>query len=131
LTRKPVKFKGVFVPTGDDLVTPTGIAVGPDGNLYVSSREANVVLRFDGNTGGYMDTFVSPGSQALNGPMGLAFGSDGNLYVTSCYDHRLVRFNGKTGDFAGVVVSQDQGMQFPTRVTTGGVPFLMAVPPHN
>ncbi|MDB6032295.1 MAG: exported protein of unknown function [Verrucomicrobiales bacterium] len=124
------EFKGVFVPTGDDLVTPTGIAVGLDGNLYVSSRDANVVIKFDGKNGSYLDTFVSPGSQALNGPMGLAFGSDGNLYVTSCYDNRLVRFNGKTGDFAGVVASEDQGLHFPTRVTTGSVPFLMAAPHH-
>ena len=120
------QFLGVFIPTGDELVTPSGIAVGPDGNLYVSSREANVVLRFDGSTGQYMDTFVSPGTRALNGPMGLTFGNDGNLYVASCYDHHVVRFNGKTGDFAGMLGGND--LHFPTRITSGAVPFLMARP---
>jgi len=122
------QFMGVFIPAGDDLVTPSGLAAGPDGNLYVSSRDANVVLRYDGISGKYVDTFVSPGTQALNGPMGLTFGNDGNLYVASCYDHRVVRFDGSTGELKGVLVSQEQGLHFPTRLTTGAVPFLMAAP---
>ena len=73
-------------------------------------------------------SFVSPGTQALNGPMGLTFGNDGNLYVASCYDHRVVRFDGSTGELKGVL--GEQGLHFPTRLATGAVPFLMAAPTH-
>jgi streptogramin lyase len=60
---------------------------GPDGNgdgiqdLYVASEGTGDVLRFNGLTGVFIDTFVTTGS--AQGPMWLAFGTDGYLYVTA------------------------------------------------
>jgi len=48
---------------------PPGL--GPDGNLYVTSR-SNAVLRYDGKTGAFLDVFASGGG--LEDPAGLVFG---------------------------------------------------------
>ena len=44
---------------------------GPDGNLYVSSGDSDEVLRYDGTTGAFIDSFASGGG--LDSPFGLAF----------------------------------------------------------
>src|SRR5215831_6517134 len=49
--------------------------------LFVSNLATNVVLRFNGQTGTFVDTFVSGGGLAQPGP--LTFGPDENLYVAS------------------------------------------------
>lgn len=54
---------------------PTGLAVGPDGALYVSSRFEGTVYRVD--TSGQVGVYASE----LGVATGLAFGSDGSLYV--------------------------------------------------
>jgi hypothetical protein len=42
-----------------------------DGNLYATSR-SNAVLRYDGETGAFLDVFASGGG--LEDPAGLVFG---------------------------------------------------------
>jgi len=50
-----------------------GFAFGPDGNLYVVSNHNSEVLRYDGTTGAFIDTFVGSGSGGLNDPISLTF----------------------------------------------------------
>jgi DNA-binding beta-propeller fold protein YncE len=86
------------------------MAFGPDGNLYVGSTdgllgnpENNRVLRYDGTTGAFIDTFVAPGSGGLGEPDGIVFGPDGNLYVSSRQtDNNVLRYDGINGAFLGV-----------------------------
>jgi sugar lactone lactonase YvrE len=52
---------------------PLGITAGPDGLLYVASRDADSVVRVDGPTGTVVDTFVAPGSGGLDLPFDIAF----------------------------------------------------------
>src|SRR5262249_42083812 len=60
-------------------------AVGNSGGyLLVSSNENHSVLRYDQQTGAFVDTLVPQGSGGLTHPMGLVFGpADHNLYVSS------------------------------------------------
>jgi Dockerin type I domain len=72
---------------------PTGMAYGPDGNLYVANASlgANDIVKFDGQTGAPLGTFAT----GLNGPTGLRYDSiDGNFYATNF------------GNFAGSTVSK-------------------------
>ena len=89
---------------------PTGAIFGPDGNLYVASFEGDSILRFDGETGAYLDVFVPPGAGGLDGPdAGLEFGPDGHLYVPSYWNHRVLRYDGSTGASLGDFVPAGLG----------------------
>ena len=90
---------GVFIADltpGNDLFPtasfhPCGVVIGPDGLLYVSNVPTNPpalggqVLRFDPNTGDFIDVFIDSAGGAtcdcvdeLNRPEGLVFDPDGN-----------------------------------------------------
>src|SRR5262249_5969919 len=92
-------------PGSGGLNTPYGSLVfGTDGNLYVSSFASNNVLRYDGTTGDFIDTFVPAGSGGLSHTHGLVFGPDGSLYVVSQGTNNVLRYDGTTGSFLGVFV---------------------------
>jgi sugar lactone lactonase YvrE len=78
--------------TDAELNFPTGMALGPDGVLYVSDADNNVVRAIDLSAGtistvaGTGDAGFSgeggPATQAqLNAPAGLAFDAQGNLFI--------------------------------------------------
>jgi sugar lactone lactonase YvrE len=112
-----------FVAEGSGgLATPRGSSFGPDGNhdgaqdLYVASANTNSILRYDGVTGSFMDTFVTPASGGLNSPADLAFGPDGDLYVSSYAGNQVLRYDGSSGVFLNVVTS---GLASPLGITFG------------
>jgi len=72
-----------YLGDGSGLDGPTGLAFGPDGNLYVCSSLTDSIKRFDGTNGTFLGDFVSSGSGGLDTPFALQFGSDGNLYVST------------------------------------------------
>ena len=88
---------------------PHGLVVGPDGNLYVANRFHRSVLRYDGQTGAFIDAFVpSAASGGLDIPIGLVFGPDGNLYVSSYGTDQVLRYDGRTGAFLDAFVPPDR-----------------------
>ncbi len=96
------EFIDDFVPANSGgLNAPEGLALGPDGNLYVASANTHSIKRYDGLTGAYMGDFAT--DNGLNYPRGITFGPDGNLYVSSSND-QVLRFNGSTGQFIDAFV---------------------------
>ena len=91
----------VFVPQASGgLQRTAGMAYGPDGSLYVVSQDPDhSVLRFDGETGAFIDEFVASGS--VGEPYGIVFGPDDNLYVGtgSAATNKVLRYDGSTGAF--------------------------------
>jgi serralysin len=72
-----------FNETGG-LIRPYELAFGPAGNLYVASFLSDQILRYDGQTGEFIDVFAEGNGEpgGLNGPNGLLF-VNGALYVTT------------------------------------------------
>lgn len=96
----PPAVLGDFVTAGSGgLDGPAGLAFGPDGDLFVSSRITGQVLRYDGTTGAPVGVFATPSG---NGPEGLTFGPDGDLYVANSTTKNVLRFDGDTGAALGV-----------------------------
>jgi uncharacterized membrane protein/sugar lactone lactonase YvrE len=99
---------------------PRGLAIGPEGDLYVTDTGNKRVLVFDQN-GAFkrkIESGVAPGKTApdypfsapgeMNEPMGIAVDGSGNVYVADRDNHRIQKF-----DNAGKAVAQwavpDQG----------------------
>ena len=94
-------YIGEFVAAGaGGMQRSNNLAFGPDDNLYVLDWWRDVIVRFDGQTGAYIDDFAS--GSALDVASALRFGPDGNLYVTSSNNNSIVRFDGQTGQFLDV-----------------------------
>jgi outer membrane protein assembly factor BamB len=88
----------------------TGMAFGPDGNLYVGSLNTNEVLRYSA-TGAFLGAFVTAGSGGLTTPAteGLSFRPDGKLYVASRDNSNVLRYDAATGAFIDIFVPSNSG----------------------
>lgn len=66
--------------SGNGLDDAEGLAIGSDGNLYVAGGTSDNVLRFDGQTGAFIDEFIDEDTLSRD-PKGLIFDASGILYV--------------------------------------------------
>jgi sugar lactone lactonase YvrE len=94
------------------LVNPTSMALGPDGDLYVSSRFEGTVYRVNG------DGTIAPYATDLGVACGLAFDRDGTLFV---------------GDRSGTIFRVDRGGQATPHATVPAsvAAFHIAFGPDN
>lgn len=97
----------------ENLNTPSGIALAPDGSLVVAETGAHVIRRINIETGaseviagkpdahGYADG--RGGAALFNAPIGIATDSSGAIYVADTYNDRIrqIDFAGNVSTLAG------------------------------
>ena len=109
---------GTLTPTGG-WGSPSGIAVAPNGDVYVADMYNNTVNRFDGS-GAFLGIFAN---SELTSPTGMAWGPDGYLYVANSGDggqSYIVRFDaaGNPVD-ASPFVPSSTGLYYPGAIAFG------------
>ncbi|PSR20334.1 MAG: hypothetical protein C7B45_15355 [Sulfobacillus acidophilus] len=107
------------------LLGPSGVAIGPQGWVYVTNAGANdlVVYAASGRVVARWGTFGT-GAGQFNGPSGLAVGPHGTVYVADTLNQRIQAFTA-TGQFVGQVAAA-----WPTRLqvtSAGQVTFMDGV----
>jgi DNA-binding beta-propeller fold protein YncE len=108
-------FVSTFITAGSGgLSAPHRGMFGIDGNYYVASANNDLILRYNGQTGAYMDVFIQNGAKGLPAntldyPVDMTIGPDGALYISSQLNDSILRFNATTGDFLGTFVSSGSG----------------------
>ena len=82
------------------------------------------MLRFDGNTGEFMDAFVD--DTTLVTPFSLIFGPEENLYVSSARKNAVLRYDGKTVAYLGVAAQGgDLRQPIGLRFGPGGMLYVV------
>lgn len=101
----PDRMIGSFGKAAGQLDAPRGIAIGPDGSIYVADSRNHRIQRFaeDGTSlnvwGSFADVLSGDAPQGtFNEPWGIAVGQDGSVYVTDTWNHRVQKFTAE-GDF--------------------------------
>lgn len=85
------EFLDVAVDAQSSVKRPFGLAFGPDGDLFVSSRAQGIVGRYRISSGQRIDNFGW-----MNAPRGIAVGPDGLLYVVDVLSSEVARFGQAT-----------------------------------
>jgi len=110
----PFGSKGNFTDGSNDLISPRGMAIGPiDNNLYVASMETDVIKKYNGTNGNFIENFV--GDEFLDRPYGIAFHPDtNNLFVSNFGDGCIREYDGTSGEhLQNIQCERDWGMAAP------------------
>jgi len=115
------------------LTSPGHLLLGPDHQLYVASRMTNEILRYDAETGVFLDVLVGDDpatpdqdeSGGLTSPGHLLLSSDHQLYVASEMTDEILLYDAETGAFLGVLVGDD--LATPTIDESGGLRGLSSM----
>src|SRR6266540_3392491 len=84
---------------------PTGIALGPDGSLYIADHTNSRIRRIGPNS---IITTVAGDGGGLRYPSGVAVGPDGTLYIAGNYTNRVYRV-GPDGTLSTVAGTSPSG----------------------
>lgn len=90
-------FSQIVSDKGTELRLPQRVALGPDGNVWVTDRHLQGIFVFSAEDGSFVKEFVPKGAIATEwGPMALAFDAEGNVWVADVglsQEHRVVAFD--------------------------------------
>lgn len=115
-TEGDTSFRFVDRFVGATAAAPRGVAFGPDGNLYIGALGFGGVVRYDGQTGQFLDVFAD-GSSVANQASQVVF--QGKYLFVATGTSGILRFNASTGEAAPAF--NKPGAQFATPEDQGVV----------
>jgi len=92
-------YLGIMIRGRGELRGANGIAVGPDGDIYVAGQFSNNIVRYDGKTGRFKAVLDPENQAGIASPQGLNFGPDGLLYAASYDNDKIVTYNTERNAF--------------------------------
>ncbi len=99
---KTGEFLGTLVqPGAGGLDGATGMWVGFDGRLWVTSQNTGAILRYDLDSGEFLGVFANSNKAGLVGPSDLRLGNFGNLYVSNFGGTTVDTFDPTFGTYNG------------------------------
>lgn len=132
-----------FGCTASTLNCPFGVALDGEGNLYVSEKDNNRVLRFSAplTTGMEADLVLgqadfisgeanqggSCGANTLNGPRAVDVDSEGNIYVIDTWNNRLLLYRKGLSPSAEVTREVPDGTKVYFSAVAVSVEFYVAI----
>jgi hypothetical protein len=92
-----------------------GMAMGPDGRLYVSNFFGGSVLRVDDPAGSSptVATFANGPSTSFRGANAIVFDPAGNLDVVGLMSHNVYRFNSNGGQVGELISTASNELSYP------------------
>jgi sugar lactone lactonase YvrE len=101
------------IPAGS-LTQPRGLCILPNGDLLVSSNDANKIERFS-STGGDLGKWND--AYPLNAPWGVTRGPNGNIYAATIVSPvRVIEYDGNTGRYLRSFIRGDDDLMAPTSI---------------
>ena len=101
--------------------SPTAVAIGPDGDLYVADARSHRVSRINSDSG-EIETLAGVGGEAgfdgelkpavnaaLNTPNGIAVAANGNIYIADSGNNRIRMISAATGLIHTIAGTGDSG----------------------
>jgi DNA-binding beta-propeller fold protein YncE len=99
VTYDAIKTFGAAGDADGQFNAPRGLAVGPDGSVYVADSRHHRIQHFSAD-GQFLKAWGTFGDNSLqaaatgqfNEPWGVAVGPDGSVYVSDTWNHRIQKF---------------------------------------
>ncbi|HEX9155985.1 MAG TPA: hypothetical protein VF819_10500 [Nitrospira sp.] len=94
------RYQGAVEPPSSSVSRPSGIAVDPEGNIFLTDSDNHLIRRWDRSTG-RLDRLAGVGvanyggdggtalEASVNYPFGIAVDRDGHLFVADTFNHRI------------------------------------------
>jgi DNA-binding beta-propeller fold protein YncE len=116
-----------------EIAGPRGLAVGPDGNVYVAESAGRTRISVWSPTGRLVRAFADrgEGEGQLSSPYGIAIDAQGSVYVADSGNNRIEKFSAQ-GQYAasigkGAFTAADDALSDPKGVTIAPDGTLWAV----
>lgn len=94
--------------------------------MLVTSASSNAVLRYQMETGTFVDQFIPPVVGGLRSPHRATLGPDGSIYICSGETDEVLRFDAETGASEGTFISAGAGgLSYPQDIVfLNGVAYV-------